>query len=142
MQPPKSKGKQESALIFPRDTIPEPIGARFSTQAKKGIMFKNSKRLYWPSFLRDQQTSHSLVEANEKLGFNADQRNYNMAADMLYHLQVSSVRLLTNNPHKVDALRSYGIPVLQQLSLQVGENSHNHDYLVTKASKMNHLLDI
>ena len=67
MQPPKSKGKQESALIFPRDTIPEPIGARFSTQAKKRIMFKNSKRLYWPSFLRDQQTSHSLVEANEKL---------------------------------------------------------------------------
>ena len=67
MQPPKSKGKQESALIFPRDTIPEPIGARFSTQAKKGIMFKNSKKVYWPSFLRDQQTSHSLVEANEKL---------------------------------------------------------------------------
>ena len=76
MQPPKSKGKQESALIFPRDTIPEPIGARFSTVAKKRnyvqkfkILYTIIKMLYRPSFLRDvdQQTSHSLGEANEKL---------------------------------------------------------------------------
>lgn len=106
-------------------------------QEGRGIGLLNKIKAY---HLQDEGAD--TVEANEKLGFRADQRNYNMAADMLNHLQVSSVRLLTNNPHKVEELRNYGIPVLEQLSLQVGKNIHNHDYLVTKARKMNHLLDI
>jgi GTP cyclohydrolase II len=106
-------------------------------QEGRGIGLLNKIKAY---HLQDEGAD--TVEANEKLGFSADQRNYNMAADMLNHLQVSSVRLLTNNPHKVEELRNYGIPVLEQLSLQVGKNIHNHDYLVTKARKMNHLLDI
>ena len=88
-----------------------------------------------------QDQGADTVEANEKLGFNADERSYEMAKTMLDHLGVASVRLMTNNPRKIKALTDLGITVLEREAIQVGKNSHNDGYLATKASKLDHLLD-
>jgi GTP cyclohydrolase II len=105
-------------------------------QEGRGIGLLNKIRAY---HLQDQGAD--TVEANEKLGFDADLRNYSMAVDILHHLQTRSVRLMTNNPHKVSALTNGGIKVLERIPLRVGENSHNRNYLATKFSKLDHLLD-
>lgn len=105
-------------------------------QEGRGIGLLNKIKAYQ---LQDQGAD--TVEANEHLGFDADMRNYGMAKDMLDHLQVKSVQLMTNNPRKINALTELGIVVEQRQAIQVGENSHNRDYLATKASKLDHFLD-
>ena len=100
----------------------------------RGIGLVNKIKAY---NLQDQGAD--TVEANEKLGFDADMREYGMTKDMLGHLNVKSVRLMTNNPRKIEALTELGIKVEQRQALEVGENSHNEAYLATKANKLNHL---
>ena len=78
-------------------------------------------------------------EANEKLGFPADLREYNICLDILQHFKISSVNLLTNNPKKVSALEEVGISVTKRTSLHEGENEKNKNYLDTKRDKMGHL---
>ncbi|NRA69537.1 MAG: GTP cyclohydrolase II [Gammaproteobacteria bacterium] len=87
-----------------------------------------------------QDDGADTVEANERLGFAADLRRYTMCKPMLEHFGVTQVRLMTNNPKKVEALKDVGIEVIEQVSIQVGRNRHNHDYLNTKAEKMGHLM--
>jgi len=105
-------------------------------QEGRGIGLLNKIRAY---HLQDQGAD--TVEANEQLGFAADLRDYSMCKDMLGHLGIKSLRLMTNNPRKVAALESLGIEVAERVALHVGRNPHNESYLNTKQSKLGHWLD-
>ncbi len=102
-------------------------------QEGRGIGLLNKIRAY-----NLQDEGADTVEANERLGFAADLRDYSMCLDMLNHLGIRSIRLMTNNPVKVDALRGLGIDVKERVPLQVGRNPHNEGYLDTKRSRMGH----
>ncbi|REH39896.1 GTP cyclohydrolase II [Paraperlucidibaca baekdonensis] len=104
-------------------------------QEGRGIGLVNKIRAY-----ALQDTGADTVEANERLGFGADLREYAMCEDMLRHLGVATVRLLTNNPKKVEGLRAVGIDVIERVPLFVGANPHNEGYMLTKTAKMGHLL--
>jgi len=104
-------------------------------QEGRGIGLLNKIRAYQ---LQDQGAD--TVEANEKLGFAADLRDYSICYDMLKHLNIQSLRLMTNNPRKVNALEKGGVEIVERLPIQVGRNPHNESYLSTKASKLGHWL--
>ena len=104
-------------------------------QEGRGIGLLNKIRAY---HLQDQGAD--TVEANEQLGFAADLRDYSMCKDMLEHLGIRRLRLMTNNPRKVNALSSYGIEIVERVPLRVGRNVHNERYLDTKQSKLGHWL--
>lgn len=105
-------------------------------QEGRGIGLLNKIRAY---HLQDQGAD--TVEANEQLGFAPDLREYSMCEDMLAHLGVKSVRLMTNNPRKVAAMEAHGIDVVERVPLMTGRNPHNEHYLDTKQDKMGHMLD-
>ncbi len=105
-------------------------------QEGRGIGLLNKIKAY---NLQDQGAD--TVEANEQLGFAADMRNYSMCKAMLDHLQINSLRLMTNNPRKVKALEEQGVTITERLPLQTGENPHNEKYLATKAGKLGHWMD-
>ncbi len=86
-----------------------------------------------------QDQGADTVEANERLGFDADERSYEVCRDMFAHLGVSKVALLTNNPRKVVALEKLGIEVVERIPLVTGENFHNAAYLETKRRKLGHM---
>lgn len=104
-------------------------------QEGRGIGLANKIRAY---ALQDQ--GDDTVEANRKLGFPDDGRDYLPAVEILRDLGVTRVRLLTNNPRKIKALNNTGVEVVERVSLKVGENPHNHHYLSVKAAKLGHLL--
>lgn len=104
-------------------------------QEGRGIGLLNKIRAY---HLQDQGAD--TVEANVALGFAADMRDYTICADMLKALHVTSLRLMTNNPRKMKAMESFGIPVAERVPLQEGRNPHNEFYLSTKANKLDHML--
>lgn len=104
-------------------------------QEGRGIGLANKIRAY---ALQDRGAD--TVEANTTLGFAADLRDYGVAVEMLRDLAVARVRLMTNNPKKLDALQSGGIEVVERIPIQCGRNPHNHAYLDTKADKLGHLL--
>lgn len=105
-------------------------------QEGRGIGLLNKIRAYQ---LQDQGAD--TVEANEQLGFGADMRDYGICRAMLQHLGIGKVRLMTNNPRKVQALEQQGIDVVERISLQTGQNPHNAKYLSTKAGKLGHMFD-
>jgi GTP cyclohydrolase II len=86
-----------------------------------------------------QDAGLDTVEANERLGFKADQREFAMPAGILKALGVFKVRLLSNNPNKVAALERGGIEVVERVPCEVTPSSHAEDYLKTKKEKMGHL---
>lgn len=88
---------------------------------------------------RLQDAGADTVEANEQLGFLPDQRNYRLCGPMLQHLGIHALRLMTNNPRKINALRELGIEVTERLSLVIPHNPFNERYLNTKADKLGHL---
>ena len=104
-------------------------------QEGRGIGLLNKIKAY---NLQDQGAD--TVEANEQLGFDADQREYSMCPQMLEHFGIKRLRLMTNNPRKVSSMQSYGIEVSEREAIQVGKNSHNEDYLETKAGKLGHMM--
>ncbi len=104
-------------------------------QEGRGIGLINKIRAY---HLQDHGAD--TVEANEKLGFDADLRDYTMCKSMLAHLQVKQLKLMTNNPLKINALTKLGFDVVERLPLQAGENTYNERYLATKAGKLGHML--
>ena len=81
------------------------------------------------------------MDANLALGFLDDERDYSIAAHMLDSLKVRSIRLMTNNPKKLNALRDYGIKVNGRIPLIIPPNPYNAFYLQTKAKKSGHMLD-
>tara|TARA_A100000171_G_scaffold51590_1_gene66380 strand:- start:2828 stop:3418 length:591 start_codon:yes stop_codon:yes gene_type:complete len=105
-------------------------------QEGRGIGLLNKIRAY---SLQDQGAD--TVEANVKLGFEPDGREYDICKPMLEHFGVQSLRLMTNNPRKVDALQSLGINVVERLPIETGQNSHNESYLAVKMSKLGHLFE-
>lgn len=105
-------------------------------QEGRGIGLGNKIRAY---ALQDRGAD--TVEANEQLGFAADLRDYGAAVQMLGDLAVASVRLMTNNPRKVEGLRAGGIEVVERVPIVHGRNAHNASYLDTKASKLGHAID-
>ncbi len=101
----------------------------------RGIGLINKIRAY---ALQDQ--GMDTIEANLALGFKADERNFAVCADMFELLGVKKVRLMTNNPQKVDTMKQAGINVVERVPLNVGENRYNTKYLDTKAKKMGHYI--
>lgn len=87
-----------------------------------------------------QENGFDTIEANEKLGFASDLRDYGMGAQMLYDLGIRKIRLLTNNPKKVIGLDGYGLEIVEQISVKIPPNPHNEKYLDTKRDRMNHRL--
>ena len=104
-------------------------------QEGRGIGLMNKIRAY-----HLQDGGADTVEANERLGFAADQRDYAICLPMLEHLGVTSLRLMTNNPRKVKALTDMGITVAERVPLHTGQNPHNKLYLATKANKLGHMM--
>lgn len=87
-----------------------------------------------------QDSGHDTVEANRHLGFEADQRNYDLCADVLRSLGVASVRLMSNNPKKIEALERAGIPVVERVPIEIPPSDSTKKYLHTKKTKLGHLL--
>ncbi|MDP6491443.1 MAG: bifunctional 3,4-dihydroxy-2-butanone-4-phosphate synthase/GTP cyclohydrolase II [Kiritimatiellia bacterium] len=87
-----------------------------------------------------QETGMDTVEANEKLGFHADLREYGIGAQILTELGARRLRLITNNPCKIVGLEGYGLEVVERVPIIVGHHEHNERYLNTKKEKMGHLL--
>ena len=87
-----------------------------------------------------QQNGYDTVEANEKLGFPMDLREYGIGAQILADLNIKKIRLLTNNPKKVVGLEGYGLEIVEQVPILVKPNKHNKNYLRTKRDKLGHLL--
>ncbi|HJF28407.1 MAG TPA: GTP cyclohydrolase II [Acinetobacter lwoffii] len=103
-------------------------------QEGRGIGLTNKIRAY---ALQDQ--GHDTVDANLMLNLPADARQYDMCSIMLDHLRVKAVRLITNNPLKIDALTAQGIQVTDRVPLTVGLNPFNEQYLKTKHERMAHM---
>ena len=106
----------------------------YLNQEGRGIGHANKMRAY---SLQDQ--GFDTVEANHRLGFEDDERDFRIGAAILKEMGFSSVRLLTNNPGKIARMEEQGIKVTERVALKVGENAHNTAYLATKAKKSGHL---
>lgn len=103
-------------------------------QEGRGIGLHNKIRAY-----ALQDSGADTVEANVKLGFQADNREYWVCKPMLDFLNLRRVRLMTNNPHKVKAMKTMGISISEVVPLHTGSNPHNESYLATKIAKLGHL---
>ncbi len=107
----------------------------YLNQEGRGIGLANKMRAY---SLQDQ--GFDTVEANHRLGFEDDERDFRIGAKILQEMGFSSVRLLTNNPKKIAMMEKAGVSVAERVALKVGENAHNQAYLATKAAKSGHML--
>ncbi len=107
----------------------------YLNQEGRGIGLANKMRAY---SLQDQ--GFDTVEANHRLGFEDDERDFRIGSEILKSLGFNAVRLMTNNPRKVAMLEEQGVNVTERVPLKVGEGEHNRAYLATKAAKSGHLL--
>ena len=108
----------------------------YMAQEGRGIGLGNKIRAY---ALQDQGLN--TIEANEKLGFEADQRDYSICGEILSSLDIDKVKLITNNPDKVKGLEESGIGVEERISLTVAPTKHNKEYLNVKEDSMGHLFN-
>ncbi len=104
-------------------------------QEGRGIGLYNKIKAY-----ELQEQGKDTVEANVELGFHPDQRDYSIAGEIMKKMGIASVKLLTNNPEKIEAVEKCGIKVSKRVPIVVNSNTHNKKYLETKEEKMGHLL--
>lgn len=105
-------------------------------QEGRGIGLLNKIKAY-----KLQDAGADTVEANERLGFGADMRDYSMLRSMIEHLGIKSVRLMTNNPRKVAAMEEHNVEVVERIALHTASNPHNEKYLQTKVGKLGHMVE-
>jgi 3,4-dihydroxy 2-butanone 4-phosphate synthase/GTP cyclohydrolase II len=105
-------------------------------QEGRGIGLSNKLRAY-----KLQEQGFDTVDANLKLGFMADKRDYGIGAQICRDLGLRKIRILTNNPKKISRLEVYGIKIVEQIPLQAEPSKHNINYLKTKKSRLGHMLD-
>lgn len=105
-------------------------------QEGRGIGLSNKLRAY-----KLQEQGLDTVDANLRLGFSADKRDYGVGAQICRDLGLRNIRILTNNPKKISRLEVYGISIAEQIPLIAEPGEHNIDYLRTKKSRLGHLLD-
>ncbi len=116
----------------------EGVGAIvYLRQEGRGIGLVNKLKAY-----EYQRQGMDTVEANEKLGFKADMRDYGVGAQILVDLGVRQIRLMTNNPKKMVGLEGYGLSIVEQVPIEVPSNPYNKGYLQCKQAKMGHLLHL
>lgn len=109
----------------------------YLSQEGRGIGFFNKMKAY-----KLQEEGLDTVEANIKLGFRADERDYGVGASILHDLGVRNMRLLTNNPQKRAGLEGYGLKIIENVPIVIQPNEHNRRYLETKEKGMGHKLGI
>ncbi|PEZ02760.1 bifunctional 3,4-dihydroxy-2-butanone-4-phosphate synthase/GTP cyclohydrolase II [Bacillus sp. AFS018417] len=109
----------------------------YMRQEGRGIGLLNKLRAY-----KLQEEGYDTVEANEKLGFAADLRDYGIGAQILKDLGLQQLRLLTNNPRKIAGLQGYDLEVVERVPLQMPAKEENKAYLQTKSTKLGHLLNL
>ena len=107
----------------------------YMAQEGRGIGLVNKIRAY-----ELQDKGMNTVEANEALGFAADERDYSYCKEILSAVNISSVRLMTNNPRKIKGLKDVDINVTERVSIEIEPNKHNQDYLKVKADKLGHMI--
>jgi len=108
----------------------------YMRQEGRGIGIENKLKAY-----RLQDEGMDTVEANLALGFKADQRDYGIGAQILRHLGVRDMRILTNNPRKFRALQGYGLRIIERVPISMKSNPRNERYLQTKRDKLGHIFD-
>jgi GTP cyclohydrolase II len=118
-------GKMESGIVL------------YLRQEGRGIGFVNKIKAY-----QLQDSGYDTVQANELLGFKADERDYAMAAHMLATLRVKSIRIMTNNPDKMKDLQEHGVRIVGRIPVVVAPNEHDRAYMRTKQAKLGHLLGL
>jgi 3,4-dihydroxy 2-butanone 4-phosphate synthase/GTP cyclohydrolase II len=107
----------------------------YQLQEGRGIGLMNKLLAY-----ELQDSGHDTVEANHHLGFEADQRNYALCADVLQYFGISKVQLMSNNPHKFESLEAAGIRVIERIPIEIPPSEQTERYLRTKKDKLGHLL--
>ena len=115
-------GKEKSGVVL------------YMSQEGRGIGIEHKLKAY-----KLQESGLDTVEDNEALGFKADLRDYGVGAQMLLHLGVKKMRLMTNNPKKIIGLEGYGLEVTERVPIQKTPGKHNKNYLETKQTKLGHL---
>ena len=105
----------------------------YMNQEGRGIGLLNKLKAY-----KLQEEGYDTVEANEKLGFGKDQRDYGIGAQILRDLGVRKIRFMTNNPRKRVAIKGYGLEIVEHVTLEIVPNPHNRHYLLTKRDKLGH----
>jgi 3,4-dihydroxy 2-butanone 4-phosphate synthase/GTP cyclohydrolase II len=105
----------------------------YMNQEGRGIGLVNKMKAY-----KLQEQGMDTVEANIHLGFQADQRDYGVGAQIIRHLGISKIRLISNNPRKRAGLRGYGLEIVETVPIKIASNPFNEKYLQTKKEKLGH----
>ena len=108
----------------------------YMNQEGRGIGLLNKLKAY-----KLQENGKDTVEANLELGFNADDRDYGIGAQILRAMNITKIKLLSNNPKKRAGLMGYGIEIVENIPLEIKSNKYNQFYLETKRDKMGHSLE-